>query len=147
MAEVDRILERYDLKTLEAAVARRRVREIANIVAGHGELESELRKFAASAVGTVPSRAAKGRGTMAPAARTTRRPNARRLNEISLADAMEQVMRARKNPIHYKDLMQTIQKRGLYRTKSKNLLSTIAVTLKRDTRFKKVEPGLYSLRK
>ena len=75
-----------------------------------------------------------------------RRPNARRLNEISLADALEKVFRTRKRPVHYKDLTELVVKRGLYRTRSKNLLSTVAVTLKRDRRFKKVEPGMYTLR-
>jgi hypothetical protein len=40
-----------------------------------------------------------------------------------------------------------IEKRGLYKTRSRNLLSSVAVTLKRDRRFRKVEPGIYALRK
>ena len=75
-----------------------------------------------------------------------RKPNARRLNDITLAEALERVFRSRKNPIHYKDLTEAVEKRGLYKTKSKNLLSTVAVTLKRDRRFKKVSPGVYALR-
>ena len=75
-----------------------------------------------------------------------RKPNARRLNDISLADAVEKVLKSRKAPVHYKELTDAVVKRKLYRTKSKNLLSTVAVTLKRDKRFKKVEPGLYVLR-
>jgi hypothetical protein len=76
-----------------------------------------------------------------------RKPNARRLNKISLGDAIEKVMSSRAKPIHYKDLTDVITSRGLYKTKSKNLLSTVAVTLKRDRRFKKLEPGIYGLRK
>jgi hypothetical protein len=79
--------------------------------------------------------------------RVHRRPNARRLNKISLGDAIAKVMGARSKPIHYKDLTTTIEKRRLYVTKSRNLLSTVAVTLKRDRRFKKIEPGMYALRK
>ena len=93
--------------------------------------------------------AKKPRKTARKAARKTakpkRRPNARRLNKISLADAIEKVMKTRKK-VHYKDLTDTIVKKKLYITKSKNLLSTVAVTLKRDRRFRKVEPGYYSLR-
>jgi DNA-directed RNA polymerase delta subunit len=76
-----------------------------------------------------------------------RRPNARRLNEISLADALEKVLRATKKPVHYKDLMATVVKRGIYKTRSKSLLSTVAVTLKRDGRFKKMEAGIWALKK
>ncbi len=69
------------------------------------------------------------------------------MNKISLGDAIARVMGARSKPIHYKDLTSQIERRGLYKTKSRNLLSTVAVTLKRDRRFRKVEPGMYSLRK
>lgn len=81
------------------------------------------------------------------AVKKARKPNARRLNKISLGDAIAKVMGGRSKPIHYKELTSTIEKRGLYKTKSKNLLSTVAVTLKRDRRFKKMEPGIYALRK
>ena len=56
-------------------------------------------------------------------------------------------LNARSKPVHYKELTTAIEKRGLYKTRSKNLLSTVAVTLKRDRRFRKVEPGIYALRK
>jgi hypothetical protein len=56
------------------------------------------------------------------------------------------VLRAKKKPVHYKALTETVVKRGLYRTKSKNLLSTVAVTLLRDGRFKKSQPGLWTLK-
>ena len=55
-------------------------------------------------------------------------------------------MAKRKTPIHYRELTEAVTERGLYKTRSKNLLSTVAVTLKRDQRFKKVEPGFYTLR-
>jgi DNA-binding transcriptional MerR regulator len=77
-----------------------------------------------------------------------RKPNARRLNEgVTLADALEKVLRGRKRAVHYRDLTDMIEERKLYKTKSKNLLSTVAVTLKRDDRFKKVEPGYFMLKK
>jgi hypothetical protein len=159
MAELDRILERYDLSTIDAALARRRAREkrrLATLSAQRRKLEAQLRKLA-QMTGDGTARAARGgrrgkrrKGAKAPrrtkAGKIVRRPNARRLNEISLAQALEQVMSARKKPIHYKELMDTVVKKKLYRTKSKNLLSTVAVTLKRDGRFKKVEPGMYALR-
>ena len=68
-------------------------------------------------------------------------------NEITLADALEKVLRTAKKPVHYKNLMETVVRRGLYRTKSKSLLPTVAITLRRDGRFKKVEPGIWALRK
>ena len=71
---------------------------------------------------------------------------ARRLNKITLAGAIEQVFKERKKPTHYKDLTDTILKRKIYVTKSKSMHSTVAVTLARDNRFKKVKPGLYALR-
>ena len=137
MRRLDRILERYDLKTIEAALARRRVREKERAALGarRRELAEQLSKLTAL-IG----------GTQARVTPKVRKPNARRLNKITLADAIEQVLRARKKPAHYKDLTDTIVKRKIYVTKSKNLLSTVVVTLKRDDRFKKVKPGLYALR-
>ncbi len=75
-----------------------------------------------------------------------RRSNARRLNTMTVAEACERVLARRTNPMHYKDITEAIRKRGLYRTRSKNLLSTVAITLRRDRRFKRVEPGMYTLR-
>ena len=65
---------------------------------------------------------------------------------LVVADGLTKVFRTRKKPIHYKDLTEAVVKRGLYQTRSKNLLSTVAVTLKRDKRFKKVEPGMYVMK-
>jgi hypothetical protein len=144
MAQLDRALDRYDLKTLEAALARRRARDkqLGAVRARMAKLVAELGKLDA-AVGHGPSRRGGPRGGQV----VLRRPNARRLNEISLADALEKVLRAAKKPVHYKQLTETVVKRGIYKTKSKNLLSTVAVTLKRDGRFKKVEAGIWNLKR
>jgi len=141
MAQLDRILDRYDLKTLEAAMRKRRAREdrnLAKLQARRKELEAQLKKLARITGGSGMS--------LRGAGKIIRRPNARRLNDISLAEALEQVMKARRKPIHYKELTDTVIKKKLYKTKSSNLLSTVAVTLKRDGRFKKIEPGLYALK-
>jgi hypothetical protein len=137
MAQIDRGLERFDLATVEAAMARRRVREKKRLVVLNRQrtkIEAELRKLEAAGAG----RRAAGK--------PVRKPNARRLNDISLAEALIRVMAPRKKPIHYKELTDTVVKRGLYRTKSKSLLTTVMVTLKRDKRFRKVEPGMYALK-
>jgi len=142
MSSIDQVLEKYDLRSLESALRKRRVREerkLARLVAKRRQLESDLKKVTHQI--EAASAAAKSEGKI------ERRPNARRLNDISLADAIEKVMRGRKTPIHYKDLTETVVNRKLYRTRSRNLLSTVAVTLKRDNRFRKVEPGYYALRK
>jgi hypothetical protein len=131
MAKLDRVLSRYDLGALEAAMVRRRKSELRELAA----LAKKLRSGSKSAVKKVAS-----------GMKRKRRPNARRLNKISLADAIARVMKGRKTAIHYKDLTDAIMKRKLYKTKSKNLLSTVAVTLKRDRRFRKTEAGYYSLR-
>ena len=155
MAQLDRLLDRYDLKSLEAALARRRARERTHhvrLAAKKRKLEAELRKIERLTSGNsiaAPAKAGRKGGRKAgrkASGKVKRRPNARRLNEISLADALERVMTSRKKPIHYKDLTEAVVQRKLYRTRSKSLLSTVAVTLKRDKRFKKVEPGLYALR-
>jgi hypothetical protein len=145
MAQLDRVLDRYDLKTLEAAMQKRRSREqrrLADLLAKRSKLEAELRKLE----GLVPSNGRRGRVAVVKSGKIKRRPNARRLNKVSLADALASVMASRKKPVHYKDLTDTVTKKKLYVTKSKNLLSTVAVTLKRDGRFKKIKPGLYGLR-
>jgi hypothetical protein len=144
MPTLDKILARYDLRTLEEAVARRRREEeksLARLAAKQAKLEKELHKVEKDL-----ERANAGERLARKKGAPVRKPNARRLNEISLADALEKVLRSRKAPVHYKELTDAVVKRKLYRTRSKNLLSTVAVTLKRDKRFKKVEPGLYSLR-
>ena len=142
MSGIDQVLNRYDLRTLESAMRKRRSQEelkVARLVDKRRKLESDLKKVAKEIrVATASARAA---------GKIQRRPNARRLNDISLADALEKVMRGRKKAIHYKTLTDSVVSRKLYRTKSQNLLSTVAVTLKRDRRFKKVEAGYYALRK
>ncbi len=136
MAQIDRELERFDLATVEAAMARRRVREKSRLVAlnrQRSKIEQELRKLEAASAG----RRAAGK--------PVRKPNARRLNDITLAGALIRVMAPRKSPIHYKELTEAVVKRGLYRTNSPSLLTTVLVTLRRDPRFKKVRPGLFAL--
>jgi hypothetical protein len=142
MSGVDQVLEKYDLRTLESAVRKRRSREqqkLARLMEKRVKLEAELKKVGQQ----IREAAAVARA----AGKIERKPNARRLNDISLADALEKVMKGRKTPIHYKDLTEAVVERKLYKTKSRNLLSTVAVTLKRDKRFRKVEPGFYALKK
>ena len=76
-----------------------------------------------------------------------RKPNARRLNELTVKDAIVKVLRKKKRPMHYKDITETLLKEGIYRTKSKNFLSTVAISIMRDRRLKRVKPGVYALRK
>jgi hypothetical protein len=142
MSRLEEVLDKYDLKTLESAVRRKRNQEerrLARLVGKRRKLEDELKKVERD-IKSATEAARKADGQI------VRKPNARRLNEISLAEALEKVMKKRKTPIHYRELTDTVLERGLYKTKSKNLLSTVAVTLKRDKRFKKVEPGFYTLR-
>lgn len=144
MPNIDKTLARYDLRALEEAVARRRREEertLARLTQKQARLQKEL-----SQIDRDLERAAAGERRARKQGAPVRKPNARRLNEISLADALEKVLRSRKGPVHYKEMTDAVVRRKLYRTKSKNLLSTVAVTLKRDKRFKKVEPGFYTLR-
>ena len=143
MARTDQLLKRYDLRELEALVERKRKQEerkLSRLQAKRKKLEAELKKIDRQ----VAKAATVKVGHTGDIVR--RRPNARRLNEGSLADALVKVFKGRKSPVHYKDLTDTVVKRGLYKTRSKNLLSTVAVTLKRDKRFKKVEPGMYVMK-
>lgn len=141
MAELDRLLDRFDLKTSGEALVRRRARENqpARMRARRVNLEAELAKLDA-VIGGGSAKGGPGGGVV-----VQRRPNARRLNDISLADMLEKVLRAEKKPVHYKALTETVVRRGIYRTKSKHLLSTVMVTLLRDGRFKKVERGIWTL--
>jgi hypothetical protein len=144
MARTDALLKRYDLRELEALVERKRRQEERNLVrlrAKRKKLETELRQIDKQVARAAAQAAKAGRNGA-----RRRRPNARRLNETSLADALAKVFKTRKKPIHYKDLTDAVVRRGLYKTRSKNLLSTVAVTLKRDKRFKKVEPGMYVMK-
>ncbi|MFN8179267.1 MAG: hypothetical protein U0167_15150 [bacterium] len=43
-------------------------------------------------------------------------------------------------------MTETVVRRRLYRTRSNGQLGTVAVTLKRDGRFKKVEAGVRALK-
>ncbi|MEZ5064375.1 MAG: winged helix-turn-helix domain-containing protein [bacterium] len=76
-----------------------------------------------------------------------RRPNARRMNEVTVKDAIVDLLREKKKPMHYKEITETLLKEGRYKTKSDNFLSTVAITIMRDRRLKRVEPGVYTLRK
>jgi septal ring factor EnvC (AmiA/AmiB activator) len=145
MARTDALLKRYDLRELEALVERKRSQEERNLTrlrAKRKKLEAELKQIDKQ-VGKAATHASKANRN---GSGLRRRPNARRLNDTSLADALAKVFKTRKKPIHYKDLTNTVIRRGLYKTRSKNLLSTVAVTLKRDKRFKKVEPGMYVMK-
>jgi Ser/Thr protein kinase RdoA (MazF antagonist) len=76
-----------------------------------------------------------------------RKPNARRLNEVTVADAIVKLLRQRKRPLHYRKIAETLVREKRYRTKSRNFLSTVAITIMRDKRIKRVEPGVYTLRR
>ena len=90
--------------------------------------------------------AAYGGGRRTEARKARRRPNARRFNDITLAEAAARVLAPRKKPMHYKELTETIRKRGLYRSESKSLSSTVMIALTRDRRFRRVEPGVFEMK-
>lgn len=79
--------------------------------------------------------------------KTIRRPNARRLNDVTVSDAIVQLLRETKKPMHYKEIADRLVSEGRYRTKSRNFLSTVAITILREKRIRRVEPGVYALRK
>jgi hypothetical protein len=70
----------------------------------------------------------------------------RMLNELTVREAIYALMSKRVRPMHYTDIAETLRKRKLYKTKSPNFPLTVLVTLGKDKRFKKVEPGIYALR-
>jgi len=76
-----------------------------------------------------------------------RRPNARRLNEVTVGDAIVQLLRERRKAMHYKEITRILLDEGRYRTRSKSFLSTVAISIQRDPRVKRVEPGVYKLKK
>lgn len=78
---------------------------------------------------------------------TYRRPNARRLNDVTVKEAVVELLRQKRKPMHYQDITNALLKEGRYRTKSKNFLSTVAITIMRDKRLKRVEPGVYALKR
>lgn len=136
MARIDSALKKMDLKQLEAALAKRRkveLKKVNGLLARRKKLQDQIAEL-----DQLISVAA-GDGLVG------RRPNARRLNKITLGEALVKVMASRSKPVHYKELTELVGKRGFYKSESKNLLSTVAVTLKRDKRFKKVKPGVYEL--
>jgi hypothetical protein len=69
------------------------------------------------------------------------------MNELTVKDAVVKVLRSRKRPMHYKDITEALLEQGIYRTRSKNFLSTVAISIMRDKRLRRVEPGVYTLRK
>jgi hypothetical protein len=85
--------------------------------------------------------ARKGAGAVA------RRPNARRLNDVTVGDAIVQLLRERRKAMHYKDITRILLDEGRYRTKSPSFLSTVAISIKRDPRVKRVQPGIYRLKR
>jgi len=89
--------------------------------------------------------ASPGRGRAATT--VLRRPNARRMNEVTVRDAIVGLLQAKKKPMHYRDIASTLLKEGRYRTNSKNFLTTVAITILKDSRVKRVEPGIYALRR
>ena len=108
------------------------VREIRSLDREIGRLEGQLRV-----------RRSRRRAPLVP----LRKPNARRLNEITVKDAVVKLLRRKKRPMHYKEITKALLKEGLYKTKSRNFLSTVAISIMRDRRLKRVEPGVYALRK
>ena len=107
---------------------KRLAKEVTTLDAEIGQLERELR-----AAGFKPRKEAV-------------RPNAGRYNEITVADAAERVLRRRRDPMRLVEIVEAIEERGLYRTKSPSFRSTVAQSLARDERFERVERGLYRLR-
>lgn len=78
--------------------------------------------------------------------RGARRPNARRLNGVTVQDAVVQLLREKGEPLHYKEIARILEEEERYRTRSKNFLSTVAISIMRDERIVRVRPGVYSLR-
>jgi hypothetical protein len=76
-----------------------------------------------------------------------RRPNARRLNDVTVSDAIVQLLRERRKAMHYRDITRILLDEGRYRTKSRSFLSTVAISIQRDPRVKRVEPGIYKLKR
>jgi hypothetical protein len=111
------------------------VREIRSLDRAIDSVESQL------GVGSSRRRRA------ASVAASRRRPNARRLNERTVKDAIFGLLARRKRPMHYKDIAETLLRERLYKTRSKNFPSTVAITMIRDKRLKRVGEGMYTLRK
>jgi hypothetical protein len=75
-----------------------------------------------------------------------RRPNARRLNDITVQDAVVELLRDEGAPMHYRDIARRLVEEERYQTRSKNFLSTVAISIMRDDRIERTEPGVYQLR-
>jgi hypothetical protein len=69
------------------------------------------------------------------------------MNDVTVRDAIVGLLQAKKKPMHYRDIANTLLKEGRYRTKSRNFLTTVAITILKDSRVKRVEPGIYALRR
>ncbi|NNE43016.1 MAG: hypothetical protein HKN12_02310 [Gemmatimonadetes bacterium] len=80
-------------------------------------------------------------------ARGGRRPNARRLNGVTVQDAIVELLRETGEPLHYRDIARILVEEERYRTRSKNFLSTVAISIMRDERIERVESGVYRLRR
>lgn len=121
-----------------AKLARRRTevaREIATLDRAIGKIRGKI------GVSAQRTRQAGGVGRIA------RKPNARRLNDITVKDAIVGLLRSKRRPMHYRDIASALVKEGRYRSRSRNFLTTVAITILRDRRLKRVEPGVYALRK
>ena len=81
------------------------------------------------------------------AGKVKRRPNARRLNDVTVSDAIVRLLRERRKAMHYKDITRILLEEGRYRTRSRSFLSTVAISIQRDPRVKRVEPGVYKLKR
>lgn len=88
-----------------------------------------------------------GNGSRSARAARGRRPNARRLNGVTVQDAIVHLLRERKEAMHYREIKRILVEEGRYRTKSKNFLSTVAISIMRDERVKRVGPGVYRLKR
>lgn len=119
------------------------VRRIRNLRQKRDRLRAEI-KDTEREIGRLEKHLGPGRRH---AAGVIRRPNARRMNDVTVSDAIVQLLRERKKAMHYKDITRILLKEGRYRTKSKSFLSTVAISIARDTRVKRVEPGIYKLKR
>jgi hypothetical protein len=87
-----------------------------------------------------------GRGRTASGDAVVRRPNARRLNDVTVSEAIHRLLAEKGKPMHYKEIAARLVEEGRYRTRSRNFLSTVAITILRDKRIRRVEPGVYAVR-
>ena len=76
-----------------------------------------------------------------------RRPNARRMNDITVKEAIWNLLKSKRRAMHYKEITEMLLAEGHYKTRSKNFLSTVAITIMRDDRLEKKKPGVYGIKK